>query len=94
MTCHYDHELLSNLEQKQLQHLSISFENKVVIIDYQLFNVNPIINEMIYGYSWMASLNQQIVDEYSACQYDTIEKLIQDFEDGKLNDEDMKGWTL
>ncbi|USS87878.1 hypothetical protein M3M39_07255 [Fructilactobacillus hinvesii] len=36
------------------------------------FNRNPIVNQMAYGYQSMAGLNQRIVDEYSACQYESI----------------------
>ncbi|USS88763.1 hypothetical protein [Fructilactobacillus cliffordii] len=36
------------------------------------FNLNPLVNQMAYGYQSMAGLNQRIVDEFSACQYESI----------------------
>ncbi|USS90143.1 hypothetical protein [Fructilactobacillus carniphilus] len=48
------------------------WDHRVVSVASARFNLNPLVNQMAYGYQSMAGLNQRIVDEFSACQYESI----------------------
>ncbi|USS93549.1 hypothetical protein M8332_01415 [Fructilactobacillus ixorae] len=63
------------------QPLASAFSATKVQPSGEHFAGSAVQNQLAYGYQLMAGLNQQIVDEYSACQYEAIFNLLKYYDE-------------